>query len=431
MAKSLMICGNSSPQEYVRVGAGAESIYFVCANAPLVIKTVRANTQITYHTPGVISKAGIYADMTNLAVDATATLEINGESTAISVTLTAGLVQRFSDNVNTATVADGDEVNWKVTLGSGDDPGFSCYISHASIVFEPTDSTLTMVKHAAINFAAITTTTARYAALSDNCSTLNTTEVWARFDCNAAGTLKNMFVKCSAFSGFTNLECALMLDGAQAGSPGNLEANATSTTIAEDTTNAVTVAANDDVCYRITATGAGSATVEIVAVEWVSTNKQFHSIFAGTGGGFIQAKSTTKTTPGGGGATTLANDETAHRVPMGFSAIVSNLTGYVSANTLNTPPPASGSGFDIILRGNGTDTPVALNWAEGVTGQSEDTSDSESYTSTRELSLKCVANAASTGSVTWRHVGMLITNTEAGATAVKDVIGCGVIPFAR
>ncbi len=410
MAKSLLIAGTGTQQTFIRAGIGEEARYFVCANAPLVLETVRARTQITYHSPGIISLGNVVVSENQFAWDAALVLEVNGVAGNTTITIPASLTGRFSDTTHTDAINDGDEVNWKL-VSSPDDSGVRIGLTAASVVFAPT--TDTVVRHAAINFAQQVNAQTTYAALSDDCSTLNTIEVYARFNCNAVGKKRKLFVYVSQWtntSGFT-ATVTLRVNGSNTA----LTVSPTGTGIFEDedVAHEVDIAANDDVNYVTVTTGTGSITVEIISVEWVSTAKQFHAIYARTGAGLTQNHGLTRFMPGGGGGALSAEPELSCRIPIGFAASISHLTNYISANTIDDPPNFGVSNF--FVRKHGVDGNNMLNPSWGTTGQQEDSTHVDTFAAVDEIALMCLSGGY-IGSITYRHIGMMVLNTDVVAT---------------
>jgi hypothetical protein len=413
MAKSLMICGNGTEQLFTRVGALDEVKYCVCANAPLVLESTQSHTQITYHTPGVLSLAKVSVTTNGLANGATIRLQKNGADGSTVIDIPGGGVGTFSATL-TDTIADGDEVNWKVT-SLADDPALELGIMWISVVFDPTNASETVVIHAAVNFVDMSNGSTFYYAPADECGANNTTEVYARVDFNAAGTLRNLFCKVSSnlnISAGTNTVVRVHIDGASSGITLNIPALEVAQTVFEDTTNEAAVVANNDINFAVVSVNSGAVVLEIVSVEWVSTDQEFHTVFARTGAGFGQVNAVTRHMPVGGGGALSTFVETYHRVPMGFAAQVRNLTAYVSANTLNTPPPATGLGLEFFLQKNGADGANYLQHVEGAAAsQIEDSANGDDYVATDDLSMTTRASGGS-GYATIRHFAMKIKNWE-------------------
>lgn len=410
MSKSLMVMGAGSLVEFLRVGAGVVTKYFACANAPLVLDSTRVNTQITYHTPGIMSDTKVSVGENELAVDTTITLQVNGIDSGLSVTIAGGTTGTFAFT-GTATIADGDEVNFAASIAA-DDPGIAIRFMFVSAGFDATGTT--MVRHAATNFAQQINANVTYMALSDNCSTLNTTLAYADFDCNAVGGFRNLFVYVSQFTNTLNFTSTidLMVNGSAVAS---FTKAITGTGIFEltglDWSTIGVIAANDNVCLRHTTTGTGSITPEIVSVEWVSAAQQFHMVFGLTGAGFAQAANTDRFIAPGGGGALAAFVESYSRVPMGFVCNVSNLTAYKSTNLITDVPPAATQDI-LYVRKNGVNTAVEVDITRGAGGaQVESTSTDTFSVSTDEISIYS-DTGGSAGSLTYRHFGLMVKNLE-------------------
>jgi hypothetical protein len=406
-----MIAGNGTEQRYTRTGSGEEVQYMVCANAPLIFETTLARTQITYHTPGTIRQVNVSVTFNGLASNSKVYLMVNGSTVGSPVTIAGGVVGTVAITL-AEHIADGDEVNWKLVVDA-DDPGTAIDFSFVSAVFEADADTA--VRHAATNFAQEVNGLTNYAALSDDCSTLNTAEVNARFDCNAAGTIKNLFVYVSQWTNTTNFSMTVRLrvNGVDSTLTVNYAGAGPAPFILEDTSHAIAIVADDDVNYSIVTSGVGSCTLEIVSVEWVSTAKQFHSVYGRTGAGFTQAKSLTKYSNAGGTCSGSfgGSPESYYRIPIGFKCKTSNLTAYTSSNTITDIPPADSEDL-LYVRKNGTDTGLVVALTRGVGAQVEDTSGLENFVATDELSMKCVTGGIASGTLTFQHFGMTFLNTE-------------------
>jgi hypothetical protein len=67
------------------------------------------------------------------------------------------------------------------------------------------------------------------------------------------------------------------------------------------------------------------------------------------------------------------------------------------------------------VRKNGANGTSLVWFTEGATGQKEDATHTDSFVATDDINFSCVAGAADSGSITYRHIGVMVLNAEPSA----------------
>lgn len=418
MAKSLMVASNPA---WMIINDNTTR-YFVLANAhlPTAGETSEANTQITQRTAGVMSNLyAIVADNTFFddgVSSSTLRTRKNGLNGNQVLTIPHQAIGEFEDTTHTDTIANGDEFNGQVVLPSAIGTKTVSFVV-CSVVFNAPNIN-TVLRHAATNFADMSDGNSYAFALSDNGDVLNTLFANAEFPFRAAGFIRGLFVKVSSngnTSAGTNTVVTLYKNQVATGLSISIPANETVQTIFENTVDHVSVADGDTICLVVDSVNSGAVILEIISVEWASTNFKFHSVFAYSGGGMTQQAGNDDYLPiGGGGVAFVLEPEANHRTEMQMACTVSHLMTYVSANTVSSFP-GFGFGALIYIRKNSASTAVTVSVPEGGTGFYEDTTHSASFAAGDEITIYSRLSGLS-GSMVPRYMVCLIENTEVAVT---------------
>ena len=325
MAKTLMVNAGTSGSIVQN-----NTRYFVLANAAMIAESSEANALPIYQAAGVMSmmRTRVTANSTLSGTPAVLRVRKNSADQTLVVTPTFGTTGDFEDTTNSDSIGAGSAMSYSLAVPAAASGAIT--LSSIAIVFAAT--TDTVIRHAATNFAAQANADTRYCALCDNCVTIDNTGTTPKFNCNSTGIIENMHVYVSAWVN-TLLFTSTITTAQNAGLTG-LTVSPTGTGDFQDTTNQVTVVANDDIYHQSVTTGVGSITMELVSVEWVSTNKKFHSVFGRTGSGMGSLPfGLTRFCALGGGSLTTATEADA-KTKMRMTATVTNLTCRVAVNTI-------------------------------------------------------------------------------------------------
>jgi hypothetical protein len=381
--------------------------FFAAANSSILLQSSadEARAQITHHSPGTFSNMFLNLD-SNFNDGAAGTymrMRKNSGNATQEIWIDASTSGFFEDTTHTDAVNNDEEWNHSIVTPESSTSGIGAQMTISAVSNVFSASSGTSVRHATTRSFGQTAT--GYAALSDAVGS-TTTEAHSRFDCNTAGTFKNLYVYVSAWtntSAFTST-VTLRKNGSGSGCP---TVAPTGTGVWEDVTNSIAVVANDDACYETLITGTGTFLPNITSVEFASTNQKFHSVYGMNVSG-DQNAGLTRYAPVGGALGLVSTS--VRRTEMQIPAIVSNLTCYVSANSLADGVNLGTSEWNV--RKNDADGSGDVNVSWGSTGQFEDTTYTDTFTATDYIDLQSSTVEAVTGSITYRHVGVTIENTD-------------------
>jgi hypothetical protein len=183
----------------------------------------------------------------------------------------------------------------------------------------------------------------------------------------------------------------------------------------------IDIAVDDDVCLTIVTTGTGSITLEIASVEWVSTNKKFHSIFANTSTGHSIDFGETMYIPLGGGS--IEGTSTVGHVasPVSFPMTLSKFALYVTSNTIADPPNVVTSTFRVQKAAANGNENVSVSGSPLQVGRFEDASNTDVFTALQDGNYSALGGGT-IGTITLASIGVLIENTEP-TSAIKTING--------
>jgi hypothetical protein len=412
MAKTTLRVGNSTSS----VGFGV-TCYFPMASTGVLYKTTESTTQITYHVAGTLSD--IYANVRANTANGASTLRVrlNGGNGTQSVSITASTAGEYTDATpsNTDSVVDGDEVNYSLVVG-----GASGQMSFRVISCNFAATSNTGHYYATLGPISQNDNTTQYYPLADAPSN-NTTEIRAQVEVNTGNMgFKNLYVLIASPNNVTGTSTVgFRDDGATTAIQVSIGSGASG--IFEETATTITPAADSKLNFiSSTASVAGTVTmtVEIIAISSISTD----STFLATGGSSA-GSSTTSTNHfsfggKGGGAVTYSLIEQDALIAANVSNVVINISANSDTGTST-----------FTLNKNTVATALQVSIATTATGFFEDP-DTVAVIATDALGYTMTAGVA--GTIANRSYAALVTNTEGGgATSVKDMLGSGIIAFAR
>ena len=208
--------------------------------------------QITARTAGVYSKLYVKIVANSTTASSTILTRKNVANGTLTVTIGAGATGVFEDSTNSDTVAAGDEYSYRSVTGAGG----TLTISAISTIFNATTNCVS--KLVMQGYAIISAGSTFYTPISGARSLTNSTESIVQNLMKIAGTAKNGFLYISGNARTTLTTWTLRKNGGDTSLV--LSAAAGVTGFIEDTTNTVSVAVDDKLCWK-EITGAGTETL--------------------------------------------------------------------------------------------------------------------------------------------------------------------------
>lgn len=397
--------------------------YFTIANTYVdgnQMSTAEADAQITYRTAGVLSALRIWVVSNTENGPIVLITRINGGDGAQSVSITAGVTGEFTDSSNTDTIAAGDEVCGEMD-GTASSSG-SVLISIIQTHFAATTNTVTRHATRTSGSALSGSGTTMFWALAGTFATSNIIQDRADAVMGSAGTLKNLFLNLPNNTYNGNLLVGSYVNGGAATLGFTVSAAATG--IFEDTANSDAVAVGDVACFYYAPTGTtGISSIAVLSCEIETTNNKFFSGSAKPGNSTTQAINLTRYVGIAGHTSVVLSTETTAQSKLGINANGTYLHILVSSNT-------NDANATFNLRANATtNTALTLTITALTAGVYIDSSNSTARVSTDLLNIRLVT-AGSVGTLAWRNWGLTFENTDV-TTRVKDIVGLGIVPYAR
>ena len=378
-----------------------------------LVTAAEAGRQITYHSAGVASDFHAVVSANATTTDSTIITRLNGANGSQLLTIAGGTTGEFEDDVNTDTIADGDEYNYLITVGA------------------TSTLTLSFVGH---SFAATTNTVKRMGGDERGMSTastvfyrnviaqkfFNTTEAHVQNRFETAGTLKNFLLNVGANARSTDTVFVSRINGADGNQTLTIAGGATG--IAEDTTNTDTIADEDLVNFKAT-TGTGTGEINVsMAFDFETTNNKFLYSSVTLLNNTMARNSTIYSWISSRidvGNTTEANDASDAQ----FAMTLSELSAYVSANGI------SSGDTTVRTRVNAGNGNQSLTIAAATTGEFSDASNSDTIAVADEINYSIVTGVGSgSQTIVFQHISCL---AETLTTRIQDIIQMGLIAFPR
>lgn len=364
------------------VGAGAQTI------APLgnALIGIGASDSYTVRTAGVASKLFVRV-VANDRAASTVMLRVNAANANLTIAIGASTTGEFEDNTNTDTIAAGDEVEIRITVGTG---GTTFIAPIYSCLFAATTNTVQRV-HSIGDNSVTTASTTWFSALGGQSGTLTTTEANAQIQAETLGTIKNFYVRVITNGRSTSTVVGLRKNGVN----GNVLVNVSggTTGVFEDTTNTDAVAVDDAICMYLT-TGTGTGTyrqTQGTSCEFETTNGQWQ-IFGCRNGGDADADfaaSATHYLPIGG---TISNDYTTEsetQLEPQIAFVASKLQCRVVSNSVTADST-------LRFRKNGADGNQVVTITASTTGLFQDGTNSDIVAANDDINLSLVTGGSGT-----------------------------------
>lgn len=377
-----------TPQSNVNASATA---FFNAFNGVDYDSSAEVRNKTRFTVGGVISLVGLFLS-SNDRGDSTWRLRKNSANGNAVITLTAGgSPGQFEDAVNNDTFSDNDYANYQLVAGAG---GTTLVVGGHWHTFAPSSGTVALISSSMS--AGFNITNDCFFSLVRPAAN-NQTEANEQNTIHAPGTLANAFVYIPTNGRSDQVDWRIRKNGAN----GNIICTyaAAATGEVEDLTNNDSIAAGDEVNWMFDQNG-GTGTManqKVFKVEFTATGSAFPLLAAG--GGTNQNSGLTHYHPASGalhyGETVEGNSQLKSNVTFAWS----NLTGYVSAHTLNASAPLT-----LRARVNGANGNQTI--AFTGTGQVTDAVNNDAITAGDELSVSSVTGGTS-GSVGLRTISSL------------------------
>ena len=355
MGKSLLVNAGTFAEngttQYNALGTGNLAITFL---TEAVAKTIfRFTCTLSKLTVNVSANAATGAGSVKVRK--------NGADGNQSVTIGAGLTGQFEDTVNTDSVSATDELDYQLNFGTGGSTTFKI-ISVVCDSASNTNQILMMYNEKSFSTAS---STVYISPIGDGSH--NATETVVHQKVGAAGTAKNYQVYVSVNSRTTSNIFTFRKNGA--GTTMTITVGAGLTGRFEDTTNTVSVAADDTISNElVTSTGSETFKFTILASQFESTANKF-PIGQGYSSASVAFNVTTYTTMSGRNLWFTTESETQTKIQT--TMIVNTLHLYVHTNTIAT------SATTFRSRKNTANGNISVSIGAGLTGLFSDTSNSD------------------------------------------------------
>lgn len=371
----------------------------------------------TYRSAGTLSllSGGVSANNLNAA----STLKLRKAGSAVNSILTIGAstTGMFEDASNTDAVAVADifDCIYDTTASIS---GTITFRTLATL-FEATTNTVTKLISAGER--AFTVVASSFYGLAGTIDGTSTTENRAEQYMGVAGTLKRLGCRVISNSGATTI-----LRSRINGGNGNLSVTITSSTtgVFEDTSNTDTIAVGDLSNYHCDFNVATpNVTITLMWSEFESTADEGLILWAKPASGLTINAFPRFTQIGGAIATAISTENDARtKAQVAFTA--KNLSIYISSNSVNATMTCT-------LKKGGVDTALTVPVGATSTGRFSDTSNTVAIAATDTLTYGITSAGAGTSA--WRTISMAAEYASAPPPtgAIKDIIGTGIIPWAR
>ena len=335
----------------------------------------------------------------------------NGADGNLSISIPFGVTGTYSDIVNTDTVTAAN--NFCLVYRYGATGTGTLTSSGVSIVADYTGTeTITIFQNGSTT--ALTTGTLYQSVAGYGTNT--TTESQMQLKIPKAGTLKNPVVRITSNTRTTASTFTLRKNGVDTAMVVTIPI-ATSGTF-KDTTNFISIAADDLVCYKVIVSGTGAITPITTHIEYETSSDSFITTTEMT----ISYSYTANTAAtyyaylGGTSVQTLSEAN---------SKIDFNLTGYNANNMrLYILTNARAVISTVTLRKNGADTNLIISLPASTTGHFSHTMSSVFITDLDDLNLKVYSPGAASGGLAVKRTVIAFSKNNVASTAIYHSMFC-------
>lgn len=241
-------------------GASATFYWTICGDATSIL-TTEAHAQFSLRTAGTLKNAHAYVSANARVTTTTIVSRVSAADGALTLSIGAGATGLFEDTSNSDAVVSGDEINWKVTTGTGTQ---SLTVQHVGMDLETTTGICVMVgRRQGSSVSALTT---RYSA-ANGWLGYETAEATVQQQVTVPGVASDLsaYVITNGITGTTTINFR------KNGANGNqsLSIGASATGFFEDASNSDVLALTDLINYRIVGGNSGGGiTPGVVGVHF-------------------------------------------------------------------------------------------------------------------------------------------------------------------
>lgn len=386
--------------------SGTTTRFLTACAGILSANTTEANRQIIYRSSGVLSRLTVSLSANTRNDTTTFAIRIDGSNGSGSVAIGAGVTGVFVDNSNTDQILKGQRVSIGHTTAASSG-NVTVYV--VTFLFDATLNTVSLynsISAASFNTASVN----RFMGFIGGASP-NATEANIKYECQAAGTLKNMQVRVSSNG---RASSATVFSSRIEGGTGSLSLSvgASLTGDFEDTAHTDSISVGNNLIVIVTTgSGTGTLTANVVKAEFETTDSTYMA-----GGGDASFFSLGLGFFGYSGFMTGSflgdNPLSEFQTEVGVATIVSRL--FIDVRSSST---TADSVVGVLV--NGIATALSITIPTATTGEFLDTS--EVGVAPADNIVYVLDNAASSGSATLNDISVRLF--------VVPVIS--VVPFTR
>lgn len=223
-------------------------------------QSTQANAQCKIRAPGTLQNGQVYVSANGRATDSILYSSINGVRGNIVITIGAGLTGLFEDTVHTDTLADGDLVGWELVTGSG---AGTLTVQRISSAVVAASGNANDIFAGGNSLARAASGTPDYLYIAGQL-TAPGSEALANVRHGFPAILSALRFYVSANTCASTVTVVLRVNGVD--TPLTFTIGAAATGWFEDTTHAVAVGADDDVCISIVGGTSGSLTIRAIGL---------------------------------------------------------------------------------------------------------------------------------------------------------------------
>ncbi len=367
-------------------------------------ETTESHSKVKMAYAGVLDKLQVKVLNNNIAATTTVRIRINGGNGNQSASITSNTTGLFTDSSNSDTISAGDDLDYSIVTGGASG---NCGSNLWSCNFAATGKTAANYS-LAYRIAVDAISTTRYMPLGGK--NPFATESAVKTEVRGTYTAEKLYVNA-----YTNSSTqATTFTSRKNGADGNLTLSVTASTtgVFSDTTHSDSLVATDLYCVKWVS---GTGTANVTGTAWVHLANTTNSLMELLRGGepVTINKNTTLYAPLGSDINTNATEANALS-RLGFSATLSFLRIYISANTVS-----SASTFN--LRKGSADATQTCSITSNTTGLFEDTTHTDAVTATDDLDWKLVTpNSGTSLDIGWW--GMTVSSSNAFTKSLTEAV---------
>lgn len=408
MAKSQWISGavvsiTTNADKYKPIGSANSSNQFVATESAANISCERAL---------IYSKLRLRITVNSKTLsNSTVVFRNGGVDSALSVPITFGVTGTYTDIINTATVAAATECCAVFRYGATGTGSVTC--SGMSIIADYTGTeTITILQNGSTT--ALTTGTL-YESIA-GFGTNTATESQMQLKIPKAGYLKNPVVRISANTRSAASTFTLRKNSVDTAMVVTIPASTTGTF--KDTTNFISIAANDLVCYKTIVSGTGAITPITCHIEYETSSNTFITTTEMTIAYSYTASVAATYYAYLGGTSVQALSESSSKIVFDITSSnynANDMRVYILTN-------ARAVISTVTLRKNGADTALAVSIPASTTGHFSNPTNSVSVAGSPDLNLQIYSPAAASGGLAVKRTVIAFSPDIPGSTALHHAM---------